>query len=144
MVAKSTLRRIALPAGPNQSADAIARDGRPASLKTSGPHIALNRSTVGERAATRLPKARLYFVEATARRNEASGNPQRFDRAMLLDRSHTGSVGLDAAGNLDFARRTTGFGAQGDGGEVDQDPLDQRRSGTAERLDAAAHDQPSD
>jgi hypothetical protein len=39
------------------------------------------------------------FIEAAAHRNEASGNAQRFNRAMLLNRGHTGSVRLDAAGN---------------------------------------------
>ena len=38
---------------------------------------------------------------------------------MLLDRSHTGAVGLDAAGDLFLARRTAWFDAQGDGGTAD-------------------------
>ena len=42
---------------------------------------------------------------------------------MLLDRSHAGPVGLDAAGDLDLARRTAGLDAEGDGREVITTPL---------------------
>jgi hypothetical protein len=84
------------------------------------------------------------FVEATTRRDQAAGNAQRFDRAVLLDRSHTGAIGLDAAADLDLARRTARFDAQGDGGKADHYALDQRRSGAAECLNATVNDEPAD
>src|SRR6185437_10463593 len=84
------------------------------------------------------------FIEAAACRDEAPGNAQRIDCAMLLDRRHARTIGLDAAGNLDLARRAAGLDAQGDGREIDNDALDQRRSRAAERLDAAMHDDLAD
>jgi len=63
---------------------------------------------------------------------------------MLLDRRHAGAIGLDAAGDLDLARRTTRLDAQGNGREEDHDALDQRRAGAAERFDTAVHDKPAD
>lgn len=42
------------------------------------------------------------FVEAAAMSREASRDAKRIDHTVLLDWSHTGSVGLDAARNLDL------------------------------------------
>src|SRR5579864_7500050 len=63
---------------------------------------------------------------------------------MLLDRRHAGAVGLDAAGDLDLARRAARLDAQGDGRKADHDALDQGRAGAAEGLDAAMHDELAD
>lgn len=84
------------------------------------------------------------FIEAATRRDEAAGHAQRVDRAMLLDGSDAGAIGLDAADDLDLACRTAGLDAQGNRGKVDHDALDQRRASAAKRLDATAHDKPAD
>lgn len=63
---------------------------------------------------------------------------------MLFNRANAGAVGLDAAGNLDLACRTAGFDAERDGRRRDNDALDQRGAGAAERLDATVHDELAD
>ncbi len=62
---------------------------------------------------------------------------------MLLDWSHAGTVGLDAAADLDLARRAAWLDAQADGGEANDNSLDQRRASAPERLDTATHDEPA-
>ena len=63
---------------------------------------------------------------------------------MLLDRSDTGAVGLDAAGDVDLARPVARLDAERDGGQGHDDAFDQRRTAAAESLDAAPHDEPAD
>jgi len=84
------------------------------------------------------------IVETAACRDEAAGHAQRGDCTMLFHRSDSGSIGLDAATDLDLTCRTARLDAQRDGGERDDNTLDQRRPGATECLNAAMHDQPAD
>src|ERR1700692_232414 len=63
---------------------------------------------------------------------------------MLLDGLDARSVGLDAASNLDLARRAPGCDAQSDGGKIHHDTFDQRRTGATECFDASVYDEPAD
>src|SRR6185312_8713514 len=81
---------------------------------------------------------------AAAGRDEAAGHAQRVDCAVLFDRGDASAVGFDAAADLDLARRTARLDAQRDRRERDNDALDQRRPGAAERLDATMHDEFAD
>jgi hypothetical protein len=62
---------------------------------------------------------------------------------MLPDWDYAGAVGLDAAADVDLARRTAGLDTQADRAEAAYDTLDQRRAGAPERLDLPSHDQPT-
>ena len=83
------------------------------------------------------------FVEAAARRNKTSSDVEGFDCTMVLDGGDTRPIGLDASGNFDLACGTTRFDAQTNGGQRHHDPLDQRLTSAAERLDAATDDKPT-
>src|SRR5262245_31683213 len=80
------------------------------------------------------------FVEAPARCNKTPSDVQGFDCTMVLDGGDTRPMGLDASRNFDLACSTTRFDAQTNGGQRHYDPLDQRLTNAAERLDAATDD----